>query len=344
MSIFKKPAFTLVELLVVIAIIGVLVALLLPAVQAAREAARRSDCQNRLRQIAIACQNYHDSMGHFPSGVSTALQDTTGGGSSSDRGGTSAAATALYTSISYIAQILPHMEMQNLRNAIDLKKHWSAPEHGAIRNTPLPALRCPSQLDAELTFVSPPGGGDVEELSFLRAHYMGVMGAKATCPESGDYPLNTYTMLSRPSNSPNPCDQFHGGAATNGVIFPGSKVPIKDVIDGSSQTLLAGEISWSCGPQRVWIVGTASEKNIESYVYTAKNLRWPMNTAFRAVPGQPFSGYGNNDMSFGSFHTGGAFFVLCDGSVQFLREDIHFEDVYRPMASRASEEVVQATF
>ncbi|HEX6962674.1 MAG TPA: DUF1559 domain-containing protein [Lacipirellula sp.] len=335
-----RNAFTLVELLVVIAIIGVLVALLLPAVQAAREAARRSDCTNRMKQLALACQNFHGAVGRFPSGVTTDLQDRAsgGGGSSSDRGGSSGTSTPYYTALSYIAEILPYMEGQNLKSAIDPNKHWSHANNGTIRNTPLPFLRCPSQNDAEMTYTSPVGSADTEEMNLLRTHYMGVMGAKLDCPEPPGYPGITYTMFSR-SGSPDPCNGGHGGAATNGVIFPGSKVAIRDITDGTTQTLLIGEISWDCGPQRVWIVGAGSERYIESYTYAAKNVRWPLNTAFREQTGQPHSGYGNNDMSFGSLHTGGAFMAMCDGSVQFLSEEVDLQGVYQPLASRASEEV-----
>lgn len=119
---------------------------------------------------------------------------------------------------------------------------------------------------------------------------------------------------------------------------------IGDVSDGTSQTFLVGEISWNCGPQRVWLVGTASHNYPESYVYTAKNVFHPMNTAFRALDTEPDSGYANNDMSFGSFHTGGAFFAMCDGSVQFIREDADRFGVYLPLASRASGEVFQTPF
>ena len=347
----KKRGFTLVELLVVIAIIGVLVALLLPAVQAAREAARRSDCMNRLRQIGLACQNHHDARGSFPSAVSTTLQDPQPGG-----------AQKYFTSHSYIAQILPFMEGQTLTNQINFKKHWIAPENGVARNTQLPSFRCPSQLESEITYVSPIGGAETEELSLLRSHYMGVMGAKYTCvrdpvatpiPPHPKYPyVATWSMLTRydfpdgataPPGGFDPCGG-HGGAATNGAIYPGSTVQVGDVSDGSSQTFLVGEISWNCGPQRVWMSGVASERYPESYVYTSKNIFWPMNTAYRAPSTEPESGYANNDMSFGSFHTGGAFFAMCDGSVQFIREDIDRFGVYLPLASRASDEIVQSAF
>jgi len=116
-----QRGFTLVELLVVIAIIGILVALLLPAVQAAREAARRSQCLNNLKQIGLATHNYHDSFKTLPFG-----QDGTG-----DR----------YSAISLL---LPFMEQVPLHSSIDFKLPYTAPVNDAARLTELPILRCPS--------------------------------------------------------------------------------------------------------------------------------------------------------------------------------------------------------
>lgn len=127
-----RGAFTLVELLVVIAIIGVLIALLLPAIQAAREAARRMDCMNRLRQVGIACQNYHDSKLHFPAASSGDLVQPV-----------SNPANPTITGLGYIPQILPYMEKQNLRNLVRLDKQWSDPLNDVAEVTPLLEFRCP---------------------------------------------------------------------------------------------------------------------------------------------------------------------------------------------------------
>jgi prepilin-type N-terminal cleavage/methylation domain-containing protein/prepilin-type processing-associated H-X9-DG protein len=318
----QPQAFTLVELLVVIAIIGVLVALLLPAVQAAREAARRSDCMNRLRQLAIGSQNHHDAKKAFPSASTT--QKPVGGTANQ------------VTSLSYLVQILPYIEQQNVAKLVNMNQHWVDDTNFQASRTPLTAFRCPSKEDGEMTFTAQPGGSDAEELNLLRAHFMAVMGAKVNCPPlpTDPYPASTYETSDKPT-----CGDA-GGCALNGVMFPGSEVSFKDITDGSTNTLLIGEIAWDVGPQRVWLVGSASKTAVYNYNYTAKNVMHPLNTAYRAASGQPASGYMNNDLSFGSLHPGGAHFAMADGSVQFIREDVNLAGVLLPLASRASGEVV----
>jgi hypothetical protein len=109
---------------------------------------------------------------------------------------------------------------------------------------------------------------------------------------------------------------------------------------------MIGEISWNCGPQRIWPIGSATGKSTGatySFHYTSKNVRWPLNTAYRAEASQPASPYENNDMSFGSLHPGGCFFAMCDGSVQFVHEDI-LVAVLKSLASRKSQEAPADAF
>jgi prepilin-type N-terminal cleavage/methylation domain-containing protein/prepilin-type processing-associated H-X9-DG protein len=334
----RSRAFTLVELLVVIAIIGILVALLLPAVQAAREAARRAQCMNRIKQLGLATLMEVDTKRVFPSAVIN-YPDRMNAGK--------------VTYWSYIIAILPYMEEQALLSGIDLNVYWQTdPNVTYLYNQTVPFLRCPSQTESEITYTDPPGHNGVSELSTLRAHYMGIHGAKYSCPSppitAG--PINfTYKM--------SPACGDAGGMATNGVItltfnddgsYGPSQVSTKSITDGTSHTAMIGEISWLVGPQRIWAVGVAtSEANNDptSYNYVSKNVIWPLNTAYRAdaSSGQPASGYANNDLSFGSMHPGGTHFAMCDGSVQFVSADVSL-DVLKALASRKSDDSTQGAF
>lgn len=343
----KRPGFTLVELLVVIAIIGILVALLLPAVQAAREAARRTQCQNRMKQISLACTNYHDTTKHFPSAT-----DITPNGA--------AAPTACYWS--YLVQILPFLEENAVHDRINLNLFWNTdPNRTFLYSQEMPGLRCPSHSDQDTTFADPPGGAGTQELpTNLRAHYMGVMGAKSVCPvPASPWPDSTYTMMTNTSNAVQ-CDAgASGGTASNGVItnsvggakYLPSTVKMKDVTDGSSHTFMIGEISWNCGPQRIWAVGSATSQGsgaVYGYNYTSKNVVWELNRACRKAADAPLdcptaNAKENNDMSFGSLHNGGCYFAMADGSVQFVKEDTT-KELLRMLASRKSAEVFESPF
>src|SRR5262245_1999957 len=158
----NRPGFTLVELLVVIAIIGILVALLLPAIQAAREAARRTDCANRIRQVVLATLNYESAKQKLPShGDVYAVNNEIAGGLSAQ------------------ARILPYVESQAVHDLVDQDKHWRHGNNARARTTPLPFYICPSgqQVEPSFTLISS-GGNTIERSVNLRCHYSGNMGAR----------------------------------------------------------------------------------------------------------------------------------------------------------------------
>jgi prepilin-type N-terminal cleavage/methylation domain-containing protein len=324
----RRHGFTLVELLVVIAIIGILVALLLPAIQAAREAARRADCINRLRQIGLAAHGFHDVKkqlpphGNFPTGLSSQ------------------------------ARLLPYMENNAVHDLVDQEKHWRAPENARAIRMPLTFFRCPSQAATELTLTGGTLGnafGEPEENN-LRCHYEGNLGARVAClPPAGGrgggswpWPESTYTQRNCTESRTN-----SGGTANNGVIMPDRKVKLADITDGTSHTIMYGELSWDAGTLCGWIVGSTSlpsENQSNGWVYNAKNIKYPLNFAAYHNPDGTDTTYVLTDVSMGSKHPGGAHMLMSDGSTNFLREDVELEGVYRRMASRASEDIYQSPF
>ena len=210
----RRPAraFTLIELLVVIAIIAVLIALLLPAVQAAREAARRAQCVNNMKQLGLALQNYHSSAGSFPSSYNASIA---GGGSN-----------GIWGSWSPHSMLLNFMEQQPLSNSLnfnlvnqgDIGSGWEAQTTGS--RTRIAAFLCPS---------SPPTGPSAP-------HGIAVAFFSATGPG------NNYFFSAGSS-----VNIFDGGAWTpNGVVkFGGGAIGLRDVTDGSSNTIAFGE--WRTG-------------------------------------------------------------------------------------------------
>jgi prepilin-type N-terminal cleavage/methylation domain-containing protein len=360
----RTRGFTLVELLVVIAIIGVLVALLLPAIQAAREAARRSDCLNRIRQIALASHNYESAKKRIPPHVELPK------------------APGTYTNgIGVQAQLLPFMEQQNMVSLVDYTNHWRDGAQNAIAiRTPLPFLRCPSASSSEWNNMVLNVAGSSPEENQLRCHYVGNMGARPGpnedgtnglgCPTAGGsrggggawgYPESSYTQrvcILRGGGS--------GGTSINGVIFPASDIHFGHVSDGTSNTIMFGEMSWDVGPQAAWLIGSGSkdgtsrEAQISSahgVVFNAKNIRYAPNSGKTSEPDGTMlagktedngtsntpTGYtSSTDESLGSNHPGGCHVVMTDASGRFISDDIDVVAVLRPMASRNSGDVYQA--
>jgi hypothetical protein len=189
---------------------------------------------------------------------------------------------------------------------------------------------------------------------------MAIMGAKSVChAPASPYPENTYKMMPDKNGNfvPATCDS--GGIATNGLIsntggggkYLSSEIRMKDVTDGTSHTFMIGEISWNCGPQRIWAIGSATGQgagNVYSFNYTAKNVVYELNRACRQEAANPSqcptaNAFENNDMSFGSLHSGGCFFGMGDGSVQFVSQDIT-KELLRTLASRKSGEITTYQF
>jgi prepilin-type N-terminal cleavage/methylation domain-containing protein/prepilin-type processing-associated H-X9-DG protein len=289
--------FTLVELLVVIAIIGVLLGILLPAVQAAREASRRSQCANNIKQMGLALQNYHSQHRRFPP------------------------ASPLHTregnpSISWRVMILPFLEETALYQEIE-----TTPDGGAINWRPgqraIDVYLCPS-TERPVT----------NGTTLVASHYAAVSGA---------YRGGKRIDLE---------DENCGDIYTNGIFYPNSRTSASKITDGTSHTLAVGERLYVF---RDWMDGAVWWGRPLRVICTeaAKNVRYPINAdrnqfgyyvADTEAPSNAPLTMLLNDLTFASFHAGGAQFCFADGSVHLLSEVIDFQ-IFQDMATIAGSEV-----
>jgi prepilin-type N-terminal cleavage/methylation domain-containing protein len=315
----RRSGFTLVELLVVIAIIGILVALLLPAIQAAREAARRSICLNNIRQVGVACLNFESAKRHFPPATDRLNPN---------------ADPPTRRDYSWIAFILPYMEQQAIFDSLDDTAVWFVDVNEIPATTPLYTFRCPSRTNLEPVNLMGPGndpnvGFDDRPDSDLRTHFLAVMGANTELdrdlPYFCDDPSSQYSMETEVTGSSRRTEEKcvtgnHGPISNNGIIYRFSKTKMGEVEDGNSNTFLVGESAFGIVEEqgtRAWIVGGNGP-----WMYNAKNLAYAINSGDRPGPTR-------NNMGFGSQHPGGCHFALTDGSANFFSENIELKMLFR---------------
>ena len=289
----RPSAFTLIELLVVIAIIAVLIALLLPAVQSAREAARRGQCTNNLKQIALAAHNYMDTVGSLPQGVPFQVDGNNPGGTAFGQ---------VLTSHSVFFSMLPQLEQQALFNAANFKMcMWNAPNF-TIHGVGLSTLQCPSDYKAADSRTMPDGWAADPGTGTM--HYTSYAG------DAGTWFL-WYQQ------------DFPPQRTANGLFYIRSAVTLAQVTDGTSNTLAFSERPHSLldDDSALWWHWWASGDFDDSLFCTL----FPMNP-FRRVGSQlGESGDGRAAAYLGgasSLHPGGANFAFLDGSVRFLKETI----------------------
>jgi len=293
-----RNGFTLVELLVVIAIIGVLVALLLPAVQAAREAARRMQCGNNLKQIGLALHNYHDTYRQFPSGY---VVDLTSG------------VTANAESWGWAALTLPFLEQSNLHDRLGITQRslqaLFATGNGsrALWETSLNSFICPSDSG-----YSAPG----------RVH------ANRNFNDGTGATLGGLTAPVLPGLSNYPGVAGHrdvvGVTANTGIFYGNSGVRIADVLDGTSNTFAVGERETFRSRSGTWIgVRNPSGGSTRGVNVVTGHSHPKLNDVTAANPWNTDRIGGGE--GFGSLHPGGAHFLVTDGGVRFVPETIqHF--------------------
>jgi prepilin-type N-terminal cleavage/methylation domain-containing protein len=298
----QRRGFTLVELLVVIAIIGVLVALLLPAVQAAREAARRMQCQNHLKQIGLALHNYHDTFHVFPPGATKSNQT------------------------SWHVHVLPFMELKNLYDKFNFNKgnYTDTQANGQLGRggnglTKVPGYLCPSSKIQKMALNLPShvlSGDLILGAVPYTTHYYGNLGPKGAVvtPPGGTYLVR---------------NQGQGGFSQQGVFEVDSKIRLADITDGTANTFLVGENSFhdeKYGSRfRNWMRGCDGAGT--DHICGARNIVNGINTR------TPATSTVYNDIALASQHPGGTNFVLCDASVRLVTENIPL-GIYKAIASR----------
>jgi prepilin-type N-terminal cleavage/methylation domain-containing protein len=308
--------FTLVELLVVIAIIGVLIALLLPAVQAAREAARRMQCTNNLKQLSVAVHNYHDTHQTFPP-VFIAWSDFAAGGSINSSG------------FSWIALTLPFFEQGGLYSQLNFKVKCNTSPNSNLRNIPIKTLLCPSngeERDRRNSWAS-----SYTSSTPVSHHYYGLLGPLGPNNLGG----GNYVSISGATGTGGDKQSSHGIFTSNaglaGYYIQPSGTNFANITDGTSNTYLLGEISWAK-------MGETAGHNIMSYlesynhsnnvfVLPARSLvrTKPINYSKKRIQ-QGLSSDGNyNELNWGSNHTGGTNYAQGDASVRFVSETINVD-------------------
>lgn len=303
-----RGAFTLVELLVVIAIIGVLVSLTLPAVQGAREAGRRSQCSNNLRQIALAAHNYHDTMKVFPPGSIT----TTGG-----------------YNWGMMLMLFPFMEYGNLHDTVN----FGAAGNCGVYIKALQAANRPNPSDIRLSLMSCPS--DFNNKTRL------LSGPTGPYPNSGDCGLlyaGNYLGVSGHLVPPPPAPPFLYGDCSDdpngtGTFYTLSETKLHQITDGTTSTLMIGErgipddFGWG------WYVcgGSLCEQYLSTKYGLSRGAKG-MSTGVFLAPGGPIT-------RFWSWHRTGAGFAFCDGSVTFLSYGLDF-NAFLALSTRDGGEIV----
>lgn len=326
----RLRGFTLIELLVVIAIIAILVALLLPAVQQAREAARRSSCKNNLKQLGLAIHNYHEVSNQFPLSPTNIYDGTQPNWNNASRG-------------TYLVQMLPYVEQSAIFDALDFRAvgtPW-------VAGLPGPTVNLEAQTDPQgqlfrkktiPVFLCPSDDFDFYLGHSTRANYAMSMGNQAMPSNANSfgaactlYPGNLF------GTGPVGHGNTYIGGQISGIISrAGWSANFRDVVDGTSNVILAGEIRNGCGDHSVngwfhfnamWIATTAPI-NYPIACYPGSPL--PDGSTYDGAPQSSATTGCNNwrnwqtSQGFKSLHVGGAQFVMCDGSVQFLSENIDY--------------------
>ena len=312
---------TLIELLVVIAIVGVLIALLLPAIGAARESGRRTSCLNNMRQLGLAAQHYHDVNKNFPTGARPSI----------DVAGVPTDGVNLWV------ELLLYFEQDNLHRRWDYNDNRNNVAGGtnAVQAQVIDILLCPSDPLLER----------VVEMTAANAPLIPPW-SRGFCGMSS-YGGNAGKRSVPPGPPPD-----HPGITRDGIFFIDSSVRLSQVTDGSSKTLLFGE-RFHHDPQfdllqAVVLPGVAPMATLGRWGFVGGaggamanvTLHAAAEINYEAPAGADNLAMQNRTCAFGSGHSGGANFALADGSARFVAEDLPLEQL-QALSTRAGEEVVE---
>lgn len=325
--------FTLIELLVVIAIIGMLVALLLPAVQQARESARKIQCKNNLKQMGIAFHNYHDVFNCFPKG-----------GYGGDLGSPALYETANAKAcriISWGTALLPHLDQAVLYNQWNFSQWYLESANQELAQTMLPGFLCPTVSLPKLR-----ANGDAPNSlpQYARTDYAGNYGERAIRCHPSSNCQNNYSSQGDNSGNPRGTMQLQPSAT-----FFSLTLGFQDIVDGTTTTMLIGE-----APNAIFGIW-AGHKNVMDQC-TVLDLKWtssPTEWAGCEVTASQIAAniYGPNGLlgcdvghqDFHSYHTGGAHFLFCDGSTRFLSSSMDYE-AFAAIFSYKGGEIIDVDF
>ncbi len=329
-------AFTLVELLVVIAIIGVLVALLLPAIQAAREAARRVACQNNFRQVGLALQNYDSAQKHFPSGTTDTVHGNNEG-------------------FSWAVWLLQYIEGGTVFDQIDMTAPdgfvgSTSPQNQDLMNrAEIATFNCPSS--SSIRWVEDWNNGH-------RVHVGDMVGiAGAIPPNAASIPTSEWQWDVAAMNPAT----ANRASAWNGVLYAKSQVRIGQITDGTTHVFAVAETSgptfldsqpnqsfdcrgmyphgWWCGADRNELKGWGGDPRAFNTTYIAhRPLGTQVCTPGTAATTHDLGTNYDNQLPVQSAHPGGAHLVFCDGSVHFVSQDVDF-NMFKLLAIRDSGQV-----
>ncbi|MBA3481831.1 MAG: DUF1559 domain-containing protein [Pirellulales bacterium] len=322
----RLHGFTLVELLVVIAIIGVLVALLLPAVQSARESARRNTCLNNVKQIGVALQNYYSAHNAFPPGADSLPNGDTGH--------------------AWSGYILPYLEQGNLPLDYKQSGYTISPQTGPLKmtdahlsalTTPVAVYRCPSSLHPPtLNYNGYPQPG-MTSPNFDLINGLGILEYMGISGSSNLSGVGVSTVC------------------TSGILYNNSRISMKDITDGSSNTMIVGEYShltqlqkfstteglgdsdgsWDLG---IWPNGHYATKGVAYLPMTP--VFWPSPNTYE--PGASAAIIANvNQGALKSGHPSGIHIAMADGSGRFMSPDVDLV-TWKNMADRADDSIIGA--